>query len=46
MKEIGGKELATLESLKTSLGEEIESLEEQSTVLHSLYARQDQLLKR
>ena len=46
MQEIGAKELSNLEGQKASLKDEIESLVEQSTILHSLYARQDQLLKR
>ena len=46
MQEIGAKELRNLEEQKSSLKDEIESLLEQSTTLHSLYARQDQLLER
>jgi len=45
-KEIAKKELENLEEQKLSLENEIESLAEQSTVLHTLYARQDELLKK
>ena len=44
--EIAKKELDNLDEQKASLENEIESLAEQSTVLHTLYARQDELLKR
>jgi len=44
--EIATQELANLQEQKASLELEIESLVEQSTDLHSLYARQDELLKR
>merc|ERR1711936_339477 len=45
-KEIATQELANLQEQKASLELEIDSLVEQSTDLHSLYARQDELLKR
>merc|ERR1719402_470573 len=45
-KEIANQELANLQEQKVSLELEIESLVEQSTALHSLYARQDELLQR
>merc|ERR1711997_1167608 len=45
-KEIATQELANLNEQKASLELEIDSLVEQSTDLHSLYARQDELLKR
>merc|ERR1719266_1877793 len=44
--EIATQELANLQEQKASLELEIDSLVEQSTDLHSLYARQDELLKR
>ena len=46
VQEIGAKELSNLEEQKASLKNEIESLVEQTTALHTLYDRQDQLLKR
>merc|ERR1712012_102096 len=45
-KEIATQELNNLHEQKASLELEIDSLVEQSTDLHSLYARQDELLKR
>jgi len=45
-KEIAKKELSNLEEQKASLENEIETLAEESTSLHSLYSRQDELLKR
>jgi len=45
-KEIAKKELENLEEQRLSLENEIESLAEESTVLHTLYARQDELLKK
>merc|ERR1711936_821311 len=44
--EIATQELANLNEQKASLELEIDALVEQSTDLHSLYARQDELLKR
>jgi len=44
--EIATQELNNLHEQKASLELEIDSLVEQSTDLHSLYARQDELLKR
>ena len=44
--EIAKKELENLDEQRLSLENEIESLAEQSTVLHTLYARQDELLKK
>ena len=44
--EIAKKELENLDEQRLSLENEIESLAEQSTVLHTLYARQDKLLKK
>merc|ERR1712038_370908 len=44
--EIATQELNNLHEQKASLELEIDSLVEQSTALHSLYARQDELLKR
>ena len=46
IQEIAKKELENLDEQRLSLENEIESLAEQSTVLHTLYARQDQLLKK
>ena len=44
--EIAKKELENLDEQRLSLENEIESLAEQSTVLHTLYTRQDELLKK
>jgi hypothetical protein len=46
IQEIAKKELENLDEQRLSLENEIESLAEQSTVLHTLYARQDELLKK
>ena len=46
LQEIAKKELENLEEQRLSLENEIESLAEESTVLHTLYARQDELLKK
>jgi len=45
-KEIAKQELSNLMEQKAALDNEIESLAEESTVLQSLYARQDELLKK
>ena len=46
IQEIAKKELENLDEQRLSLENEIESLAEQSTVLQTLYARQDELLKK